>query len=101
MWFRVFGTNDIQPAPAALLAHLRGRGISLIGGFEDDEHGWFQAELHFDRKEPTLHLECFLAKEDGVRADLHAWAAWLETIEDNPHHVGLMEHMITTTRVFT
>ena len=101
MWFRVFGTNNVQPEPAAVLAHVRSFGISVAGKFFDDEEGWFQAALLFGDQEPTLHIECFLAEEEGVRADLHAWAAWLETVGDNPHSQRLMQHMIATTHVFT
>jgi hypothetical protein len=101
MWFRVFGTNDVLPEPAAVLAHLRTLGIAVVGKFYDDEDGWFQAELRFGDQEPILHLECFLPEEEGVRDDLHAWAAWLEPMEDNPNHQRLMMHMIATTHVFT
>jgi hypothetical protein len=101
VWFRVFGTNDVLPEPAAILAHLRNRGMAVVGKFYNDEEGWFQAELLFGDEEPTLHLECFLATEEGVRADLRAWAAWLETVEQNPNHQRLMEHMIATKRVLT
>jgi hypothetical protein len=101
VWFRVFGSNNVQPESAAVLAQMRGSGLSVAGKFFDDEEGWFQAELLFGDQEPTLHVECFLAKEEGVRADLHAWAAWLETVEDNPNHQRLMQHMIATTHVFT
>jgi hypothetical protein len=72
-----------------------------VGKFYDDEDGWFQAELLFGDKEPTLHLECFQATEEGVRGDLYAWAAWLETVEDNSNRQRLMEHMIATKLVFT
>jgi hypothetical protein len=101
VWFRIFGSNNVQPEPAAILAHLRDLGVGVAGKFYDDENGWYQAELLFGDKEPTLQLQCFLAKEENIRADLNAWAAWLETVQNNPHHEWLMQHMISTTRVFT
>ena len=46
LWYRVFGANDVHPAPAELLAHLHGVGIAAEGHFRGDDRGWFAAELH-------------------------------------------------------
>ncbi len=101
MWFRVFGTNDCQPEPPALLAHVRGRGIEVTGVIKYDDLGWLRIELIFGTADATWYLERFLAKEEGIRGELNTWAAWLETREDEPNHTGLMQHMISTTQLFT
>ena len=49
----------------------------------------------------ALQLERFLAEEEGIRAELNSWAAWLETRENAPEHVRLMERMIQTKQLFT
>ena len=47
-----------------------------------------------------LTLECFRADEEGIRAELNSWAAFLETC-DGPHHIPLMERTIQTKQLFT
>jgi hypothetical protein len=49
----------------------------------------------------SLQLERYIAGEDGLRAELNSWAAWLETQESAPEHVALMERMIQTAQLFT
>ncbi len=100
-WFRVFGTNDVQPAPAALLEQLHCLGIEATGKFRGDDLGWFQADLVFDADSPPLRLERYLAKEDKIRAELNTWAAWLESAEGNANYLRLMEHVIGTQQLFT
>ena len=100
MWLRVFGMNDVQPEPAALLEHLTGLGVNVSGNFRADDQGWFQADLQKDGK-PFLQLDRYLAREEGIRAELNSWAAWLETAETNPHHGWLMERIINTRQLFT
>ena len=39
--------------------------------------------------------------EEGIRAELNTWAAWLETAGHNPNHSWLMGHMIQTRQIFT
>jgi hypothetical protein len=100
-WFRIFGTNDVQPEPGALLEYLHGLGVEVEGHFHGDEQGWFQADLIAPDARAVLKLERFLAKEEGIRAELNTWAAWLETADHNPNHAWLMRHMISTTQLFT
>jgi hypothetical protein len=96
MWFRVFGTAEVEPAPAALLEHLQVRGH-----FRGDDQGWFEANLVFlDEAEP-LRLERFLASEQGIRDELNSWAAWIETATDSPVGPELMVHLIGTKQLFT
>jgi hypothetical protein len=99
MWYRIFGGNEVTPAPAAILEHFQSQGLSARGDFAGDEDGWFQAELVVEGM--PLRLERFLAREEGIRAELNSWAAWLETREDEPRHVALMERMIQTAQLFT
>jgi hypothetical protein len=99
MWFRVFGTNGRQPEPADLLEHLQALGFEVSGKFRGDDQGWFQAELWFGPDVPLL-LSCYRAEEEGLRAELNTWAAWLETAESTASHGPLMRHVIGTTQLF-
>jgi hypothetical protein len=101
MWYRVFGNNRTEPAPAALLEHLEGVHTGVTGKFSGDEEGWFRAELISPASDISLELERYLVSEEGIRAELNNWAAWIETQEGNPHHGPLMQHMISTTQLFT
>jgi hypothetical protein len=101
VWFRVFGTNEVQPEPAGVIEQVRCSGIQAEGRFYGDDQGWFQAELRSAQDMPFLQLERFLAKEEGIRAQLNTWAAWLETVEHNPNHGWLMQHVIGTSQLFT
>jgi hypothetical protein len=101
MWFRVFGTNDIQPDPAELLEHLHRLGALAEGDFGKDAHGWFHADLAYDAESPPLHLERYLSADDDIRDDLNAWAAWLETVPNNEAAPRLMQHMVNTKQLFT
>jgi len=101
MWYRVFGANDAHPEPARLLEHLQQVDPEVSGKFHGDDLGWFRAELFFEDEAAPLCLERYLTAEEGLRAELNTWAAWLETAEDSPHHVQLMEQMIGATQVFT
>jgi hypothetical protein len=100
MWLRVFGTNDLEPQPAALLEYLAGLDGGWSGNFRGDEQGWFNAEL-FHQGRVVWQVERYLAREEGIRAELNSWAAWLETAEANPHHDWLMELVINTRQLFT
>src|SRR5262245_55069313 len=99
-WYRVFGTSEAPPDPAALLEHLRRRGVEAEGHFRGDDQGWFRAELVLAPGAPPLELERFLSSEEGIRAELNTWAAWLEAA-DSPHSARLMRHMIGTRQLFT
>ncbi len=99
-WYRVFGTGEAAPEPAALLEHLRLR-TPARGDFRGDEQGWFRAEFRRDGDGIPLVLDRYLTTEDGIRDQLNTWAAWIETAEDNPNHGPLMGHMIGTKQLFT
>lgn len=101
MWLRVFGTNDARIEPAELLEHLHSLGVEVTGHFRGDDLGWFGAELVVAAGETPLHLERFLSTEESIRAELNTWAAWLETCDYSPNHQQLMQHMASTTQLFT
>jgi hypothetical protein len=100
-WYRVFGTGESHPEPAALLEGLRARGLEAAGHFRGDDQGWFHAELNPATGGPAVLLECYLSAEEDIRNELNSWAAWLETAGEGEEHVRLMQHMITTARLFT
>jgi len=99
VWYRIFGAGSEMPVPAAILEFLTGRYASVSGEFAADASGWYQADLLVDGV--PLQLERYLANEEGIRAELNSWAAWLETYEDTPAHLHLMERMIQTSQLLT
>jgi hypothetical protein len=103
VWFRVFGTNDVLPEPAALLEFIRGLefGYEVVGKFTGDDRGWFRAELEIAYAEIPLIIERYLEEEEGIRAELNTWAAWIETAENNQNRGWLMQHLISTTQIWT
>lgn len=102
VWYRVFGTLEAEPDPAAMLAHLRQAGWEVATvRFRRDEQGWFAAELLFAIDGAPLRLDRYLASEDGIRDELNTWAAWVETQAGNPNQSWLMQHLIGVKQVFT
>lgn len=100
-WFRVFGLGAAAVEPAALLEHLHGQGFPVAGRFRGDDRGWFRAELTIADDAPPMIVERYFADEEGIRAELNTWAAWLEEQEGNPHAPPLMERLIGTKQLFT
>jgi hypothetical protein len=98
---RVFGASDTQPREAAMLQHLRNAGHAVAGKFMQDDYGWVQADLSPEACDWGLQIDCYRQDEEGIRATLNSWAAWLETVESNPHHVWLMQQMISTRQLYT
>ena len=99
MWYRVFGSNARMPEShghpgvfgrfvCVRLRRVRGGRIRLVS-----------RDLLVDGV--PLQLERYLATEEGIRAELNSWAAWLETRENAAEHVHLMERMIQTPQLFT
>jgi hypothetical protein len=100
MWYRIFGSTDAEPTPAAVLEHLHGLGAAVRGEFHGEGGDWYGAELVVAGKVP-LGLERFLASEEGIRAELNSWAAWLETCAPEAEQARLMERMIQARQLFT
>src|SRR5262245_10787246 len=94
-WYRVFGRGEKQPSPEALLTHLNALGMTGPAHFRGDDDGWTSLEVNSSDGAPLV-LESYASSEPGLRAELNAWAAWLETCESSPHHVALMERVIQT-----
>src|SRR5205823_12427434 len=97
----VFGAGAVQPPPEAVREHLRGLGVTGSVHFRGDEDGWAAAEVVLAEGVSPLLLECFLATEEGIRAELNNWAAWLETCDYSPNHAALMERVIQTRQLYT
>jgi hypothetical protein len=100
-WLRVFSTSMHAPTPAVLLACLRELSGEARGDFQGDDQGWFRAEMDLGAGRPSLRLERYLTAEEGIRHELNAWAAWVETFENHPAHDFLMKHLTATTQIFT
>lgn len=99
MWYRIFGSSSAMPAPECIMEFLDAQNVSVSSEFATDESGWYQADFLTDGA--ALLLERYLADEQGIRAELNSWAAWLETRENAPEHARLMENMIQTKQLFT
>ncbi len=98
-WYRIFGGG--QPCdPETLITSLLAAGFEATAAIHSDAAGWFQAEFTFTNG-PTLIVDRYRCDEDGIRAELNSWAAWIETRGDNPLHVRLMERLIQTAQLFT
>jgi hypothetical protein len=99
LWLRVFGKSPTAPVAEELRRCLTGVAPVTVT-FEGDERGWLRAEVRFGEAAPLL-LERFFSDEEGIRAELNNWAAYLETCDYEPNHVPLMERMIQTRQLFT
>lgn len=100
MWYRVFGSTLLEPAPAALAAHLHALGLVVQPHFKGDDLGWTEGELRFATGSPVL-LARYLTDEDDLRDDLNAHAAELETMTYSPNSVPLMERVIQAQQLVT
>ncbi len=98
-WLRVFGTNQAQPAPEALLEELQACGQGVAADFRGDDQGWLHAGLRVGPL--VIELERYLSTEEGIRAELNTWAAWLESMEEDRDLGPLMQLVISTTQLFT
>jgi hypothetical protein len=99
MWYRIFARSEAEVPPTALLEHLHTQGRTVRGTFRGDDLGWIGAELSLGEGTP-VYVERYVASEEGFRADLNTWAAWLETADYSPNSGPLMEHVIQTKQLF-
>jgi hypothetical protein len=95
-WYRVFAKSDVEPDPEALRAAL---GADTIRR-EDVDRGWQRLEFGLHSGE-SLAVARFFRDEEGIRGELQAWAASLETLQNEPNQQMLMLHLATTQQVFT
>jgi hypothetical protein len=100
IWCRVFATMNEAPSTEVTKEYLRNLLPRAGVSFRSDEQGWFNSSIAQPRQKP-LQLDRFLASEEGIRAELNSWAAWLETQEHDPGFARLMEHVVATKQVFT
>jgi hypothetical protein len=100
MWYRIFGISDATIEPGAVLGGMNAASYPVRARFRVDEAGWYQAEIIREDADEIYELDRYLADEDGIRADLNAWAAGIEQI-DSLHQTSLMQHMISTQQLFT
>jgi hypothetical protein len=98
-WYRVFGRSEEVPGPQALLEHLAGLGVAVRGRFLGEGAEWDQATLELDGGQ--VDIDRYPADDEGIRAELNGWAAYLETCEDSPHAAGLMERVVQARHLFT
>jgi hypothetical protein len=99
-WYRVFGGVS-YPDPAAVLAELVRLDPTLTAHFHGDDDGWFRALVRRADGPPILEVDRYLASEEGIRAELNAWAAWVEAAGDDPRHAALMARLSTAAQLFT
>jgi hypothetical protein len=97
MFCRVFGRSDAIPDRGALAALLSGLGAEAVFSFDDS--GWYAAEITLGPGGPVV-MERWQADEEGIRAELNAWAGYFETCDYSPHHAALMERCIQTRQLF-
>jgi hypothetical protein len=98
MWYRAFAMSEAEIQPANLLEHFQNAGLEVRSHFRGDAEGWFEAQLVHDNM--PLTVSRYLVSEEGVRAQLNTWAAWVETQEQNPHRDHLMQQLIGVKQVF-
>jgi hypothetical protein len=100
-WVRVFarcpGGALESERLHALLADVSPRSVIEC---ESGERDWERITLTWPEG-GSLVIERFHRDETGIRGELQAWAAWLETLPSNPHTERLMAHMIQTLEVLT
>jgi hypothetical protein len=99
-WHRVFGINEGTLPPESLLDYLQEYlGQPPVSAeFRGDELGWFEADLELPGVGPLVILR-YLSSEEGIRAELNTWAAWLEV--HAPNAEPYMQHVIRTKQLFT
>jgi len=100
MWYRVFASIPEEPNPAELAEYLHSLGYAFAPHFHGDDLGWTSARLEF-AEGSSLTIGRYLTKADDLRHDLNAYAAELETRDDQPNHGMLMEKVIQTQQMFT
>jgi hypothetical protein len=101
MWSRVFGRSDAEVPPAALAGHLHAAGVAVEPHFTGDDLGWTRGELRLPGGGTPVYVERYLTEHDGLRAELNAHAAELETMDYSPNSPDLMRHVIQTRQLVT
>ena len=97
---RIFGRTLAAVTPSMIAEHLHAAGLRVEPHFRGDDLGWTGGTLALPGTGSPFQLERFLTVEDELRADLNNYAAELETMDYNPNHVMLMQHVIQTQQLF-
>jgi hypothetical protein len=97
MWYRVFGASAVEPSPDAILDFLN-RIQEMHCRFHGDDRGWFHADLAAE--DISLSLDRYTVDEEGVRAQLNTWAAFVESRADGGELTRLMERLIQSQQLF-
>jgi hypothetical protein len=95
---RVFGLKNVEPAPAALERFFGGDLLSVECHVQRDEQGWYRADIRLARD--VVQIERYLASEEGIRAELNTWAAWVEATGDGETQAWLMQQLIAAQQLF-
>lgn len=98
LWYRVFSRSDAKIDPNSFLEYLHNTNYPVQAKFLKDEQGWFEATFAFEENELTLQR--YLTIEKGVRAELNAFAAWIESQETDLNQMELMERVIAAPQIF-
>jgi hypothetical protein len=97
--YRVFGSNDVVPAPGVLIERcLADSERPLSSEFRPGEEGWFHGVI--GDSSSVLVLDRWLAEEEEIRAWLNGWAAAVESWEGDADFGPLMERIVQTKQVF-
>ena len=99
--FRVFAKLTDGPMPDAIAGCLQTLSSTVSTEFQGDEVGWFRGIINIPELGNVLTLERYLTSEQGIRAELNRWVAWLETHESNPQLGLLIDHLTATSQLFT
>jgi hypothetical protein len=100
MWHRVFARSAAEVRPSALAAHLHAAGLPVQPHFKADDHGWTSGELVLPGGGTPVRVERYLTDADGLRDELNAFAAELETMDFSPESPRLMAHVIQAKQLF-
>src|SRR4051812_27279879 len=100
LWYRIFGRSEAEVAPDVVSARIAAAGVRAECIFTPEGNGWQRAEISFAASAP-IHLERFRSEEEGIRAELNSWAAFLETCDYDPIHTSLMERVVQSKQLFT
>jgi hypothetical protein len=96
LFYRVFGRGDGVPSAEQLCRQVGGElQPSLPAGGDV----WYRLEIGLGPG-GSLTLERYTAEDEGFRAELNTWAAYLETCDYSPHHSALMEWVIQSKQLF-
>jgi len=98
---RIFGKSDRCPTSTVLAEALESSACTLQLACEPTNDDWRHIEVLVREQETPIYLDRFHRTDEGIRGELQAWAAWLETCDYSPNHQSLMTHMIQTQQVFT